>query len=261
MDLTPYDLIVLSTSGGKDSAVAAWTVTEMARTQGVLDRVVAHHATFREEWPGTTALVHRQCQALGVTDITVVQRHEALLDYVERRGKWPSMGQRYCTSDFKRGPLLRALTASVKARTPTYRPARVLYVDGRRAAESPKRARLTPFTPRIGEPYGNGRRRVDYWLPIFPLSTPEVWAIIQREELEMHPAYAAGIPRLSCSFCIFASRGALIRAGQLRPDLLAEYVRVEQTIGHTFRKDLPIAEIAAAVAAQAPAGVIDDWTM
>ena len=32
-----------------------------------------------------------------------------LLDYIEHRGKWPSKGQRYCTSGLKRGPIQREI--------------------------------------------------------------------------------------------------------------------------------------------------------
>ncbi|WP_277348712.1 hypothetical protein [Victivallis vadensis] len=36
LDLTPYNLIALSTSGGKDSEVTMLKVAEAARKQGVL---------------------------------------------------------------------------------------------------------------------------------------------------------------------------------------------------------------------------------
>jgi 3'-phosphoadenosine 5'-phosphosulfate sulfotransferase (PAPS reductase)/FAD synthetase len=96
-------------------------------------------------------------------------------------------------------------------------------------------------------------------LPIHEWSAAQVWARIRASGVPHHPAYDLGMPRLSCVFCVFSSRPALILAARHNPELLAEYVRVEQAIGHTFRKDQPIAEIAAAVAAGEEPGPITTW--
>ena len=50
LDLTPYNLIALSTSGGKDSEVTMIKVAEAARKQGVLQRVIAIHSATGAEW-------------------------------------------------------------------------------------------------------------------------------------------------------------------------------------------------------------------
>jgi hypothetical protein len=72
-----------------------------------------------------------------------------------------------------------------------------------------------------------------------------VWARIRLAGTRPHPAYAAGMPRLSCSFCVLASRSALVRAAQLRPDLAAEYAEVEAEIDHRFTNALSMADIIA----------------
>ena len=64
-----------------------------------------------------------------------------------------------------------------------------------------------------------------------------------------HRAYDLGMPRLSCVLCIFAPRDALILAGLHNPALLADYVAVENQIGHTFRQDQTLVEIQSAIAA------------
>jgi hypothetical protein len=46
------------------------------------------------------------------------------------------------------------------------------------------------------------------------------------------------MPRLSCCFCIFSPRSALLLAAKHNPELLAQYVAVEKQIGHRFRKEL-----------------------
>lgn len=256
-DLASYDLIVLNTSGGKDSAVMCQYVADVARAAGAGDRMVAVHATFPEEWPGTVDLVRRQTTAIGVP-LEVVTRGEGLLDYARRRGKWPSPKQRWCTSDFKRAPIQKVITRRAPGQR---RRARVLNVMGMRAAESPARAKLLPFARDRRKGLTNTRRATDTWLPIFRLSTPDVWRMVAHYGLEMHPAYAAGMPRLSCSFCIFAPRAALLLAGRLRPEMLAEYVAVERATGHRFRQDLALADVQAALDAGEAPTTISDWRM
>lgn len=256
VDLASFDLILVNTSGGKDSALAAWYVTALAEALGIKDRIVAVHATFAEEWEGTPELVQRQCAALGIP-LEIVSRKESLLGYVERRGKWPSNKQRYCTSDFKRAPINKVITRL--APHLGHRKCRVLNVMGLRADESPARAKRNPVEVDLNR--SNSKRDVITWLPIFRLSTPQVWALIKRLALEMHPAYAAGMPRLSCCFCIFAPKAALMKAGELNPGLLAKYVETEKKIGHTFRQGFAIAEVAEALARGEKPGQIANWAM
>lgn len=69
------------------------------------------------------------------------------------------------------------------------------------------------------------------------------------------------MPRLSCCFCIFAPRVALLLAGKHNSELLAEYVRVEREIGHSFRLELPLAEVQRALEEGEEPGSIQSWTM
>jgi len=258
-NLRDYDLILVNTSGGKDSSVAAWMTMEIAKAQGVRDRVRLVHATFPEEWPGTVALVYEQAKQLDALP-KVVQRGESLLNYVRRRGKWPSPRQRYCTSDFKRAPIDKVITEWAPRYAKQVRPWRVLNVMGIRAAESPARAKRAQFA--LDTRRSNRVRTVDTWLPIFDWSTEEVWGTIRANQIPTHRAYALGMPRLSCVLCIYAPKAALVLAGRENPELLAQYVEVERETGHRFRQDLSIAEIQEAVAAGAqPTEKIESWRM
>jgi 3'-phosphoadenosine 5'-phosphosulfate sulfotransferase (PAPS reductase)/FAD synthetase len=257
MDLTAYDLILLNTSGGKDSSVMAWNVTKMAEAQGVKDRLVLGHATFREEWDGTVEIVRQQAAQLGLP-FHVVTRGEGLLDYVRRRKMWPSSMARYCTSDFKRAPIDKLIT---KLAPGLERRLKVLNVMGLRAEESPARAQKVGF--KVNDRRTNGRRHVDDWLPILSMKIWEVWETIKANAIPQHVAYSLGMPRLSCRFCIFAPKAALVLAGKQEEnkELLREYVAVEKEIGHSFRKDFKIAEVLAEVEAGKDAGPVADWKM
>lgn len=290
--LASYDWIVVSTSAGKDSQAMLDYVCGLAEAAGVLDRVVAVHCDLgRVEWKGTRELAEAQAERYGVRFVAVwrqqgdllqqiehmgsfprpttryctsdhkssqISRGGDLLEQVESRGMWPSPRQRYCTSDQKRAPVYRMFTALTKV---SGRPVRILSCQGMRAQESPGRAKKAPF--QRDERASNGRRSVDTWLPIHDWNVDAVWARIRsgRTADLAHPAYGLGMPRLSCVFCIFAPKPALVLAGKHNPELLDEYVRVEQKIDHRFRLDVSLAEVRDEVRAGATAEAVSDWSM
>src|SRR5690606_2383428 len=97
MNLNDYDLIILNSSGGKDSLVELYEVTRLAKEQRYpLDRIVVSHQDLGEmEWQGTRELVKEQADFFGLKTYYSKRRNkngyeETLLEYVERRGKWPS---------------------------------------------------------------------------------------------------------------------------------------------------------------------------
>lgn len=259
-DLREYDLILINTSGGKDSSVSAHVVCKLAQDAGIKDRLILVHATFPEEWQGTVEIVRQQAAQLGLP-LEIVERGEGLLDYVRRRKMWPDAKRRWCTSDFKRAPIDKVLTRRAPGLD---RQVKVLNVMGIRSEESPARAKRLPF--HRDERRSNGRRMVDEWLPIFEMKLAQVWEIIKTNDLPTHVAYSLGMPRLSCRFCVFAPKAALVLAGKHNPEMLQEYVAVEREIGHQFRGEpgkkggLSMAEVLQAVQAGA-AAVVADWKM
>ena len=88
---------------------------------------------------------------------------------------------------------------------------------------------------------------MDEWLPIHNWSEREVWKRIYDSGVPHHKAYDLGMKRLSCVFCVFAPRKALIFAGQHNPELLSDYVAAERRMGHTFRVDQSLVEIQSAI--------------
>lgn len=239
-------------------------VTARARAAGVLDRVVAVHADLgRVEWKGTRELAEEQALALGVPRFIFVARGQGdLLDQIEARGMFPDNANRYCTSDHKRDQVTKVITRLVNDRldqlgNPRGERVRVLNCMGMRAAESRARSKLNPLE--LNKRASNGKREVWTWLPLFSWSVEQVWAAVKSSGVRHHPAYDLGMPRLSCCFCVLSSRPALLLAGKHNPELLAEYVRVEKKIGHTFRKGMSIASIADALAAGEEPGPITTW--
>lgn len=280
-DLTSYDVILVNSSAGKDSQAMLSTLMARCDAEGVdRSRIVVVHADLgRVEWQGTRDLAEQQAAAYGLR-FEVVARSEDLLDQIVSRRRsldaraeaawqdgvaleeagwhafaemakgdaadledtpaWPSSTARYCTSDQKTSQVAKLMTRLVREREHLGRPVRILNCLGIRADESAARAKKQPFGP---DAASNGKRAVDRWLPIFHWSAAQVWAEIRRSGLPHHPAYDAGMPRLSCVFCVLAGRRELLLAARLNPALAAEYAAVEEQVRHTFKADLSIAEL------------------
>lgn len=254
--------VVVNNSGGKDSQTALLVVVQEADRQAYpRSRIVVSHQCLGEmEWPGTMDLARRQAEFYGLRFETTKYRTAdgvelSLLDMVAKRGKWPDNKNRYCTSDCKRDPGRRVITK-------LYGEARgnVLNVFGFRSEESPARAKkaVKAYNKRAS----SGRREVWDWLPIHDWTETQVWESIRSSGVPYHPAYDKGMPRLSCCFCIFAPRAALIISGRANPELLDKYVAVEKQIGHTFQNGKPIADIKQAIMnGEQPASVGGKWNM
>lgn len=196
----------------------------------------------------------------GLEFIAVKRPQGDLLDHISQRGMFPSPTVRYCTSNHKRDQISKILTLlAERTRQKGIPYCRILNCLGMRAQESPARAKRNPFT--LNTVASNGRRRVDDWLPLHSWTVEQVWARIRASGVPHHPAYDLGMPRLSCCFCIFSPRSALLLAGKHNPELLAEYVKVEKKIGHSFRRELPLAEIQKAIQSGEKPGLIEDWFM
>lgn len=262
MILNDYDLIIINSSGGKDSICAIYKMCKMADGQGFPKEniVISHQDLGRMEWNGTKELVERQAEFFGLKAYYAKRRdkngnEETLLEYVERRGKWPSNKQRFCTSDFKRGPGGRVVTTLTRDKGRI----KVLYVFGFRRDESPARAKKLVL--KRNKILTTQKRIVDEYLPIHHWDTSLVWKVIKDNNIPYHPAYDLGMPRLSCIFCIFSPFDALVRAGRANPDLLDEYVAVEKKINHSFRKDCSLASVKSAIENGYEPKSVTDWVM
>jgi 3'-phosphoadenosine 5'-phosphosulfate sulfotransferase (PAPS reductase)/FAD synthetase len=251
-DPCDYDLILVNSSAGKDSQATLDVVVTAARAAGVLHRVVVVHADLGDaEWDGVPELAAEHAAHYGLR-FEIARREQAgqvetILQRVEQRRMWPDAARRWCTSDHKRGPIRKVMTRLVAeirdARPDTQRPVHLLNVMGLRAEESAARARRLPYAPNPSAT--NGRRRVDDWYPIHHWSVSQVWARIGTAGTRPHHAYRDGMSRLSCRFCVLASRSDLVCSARLNPELAHRHADVEQRVGHRFRADLSMADIIA----------------
>jgi len=271
-ELVAADLILINSSGGKDSQTALEEIVDTAQRLRIpKHRLVVVHADLGVvEWPGTRELAREQARHYGLHFEVVKYKnakgeHHDLLEHILERGMWPDSQNRYCTSAFKRGPVQTLMTRYAQAADRRYRlkpgqrKYRIVNCLGMRAEESPARSLLPNWT--LNESASNGLREVFNWLPIFDLTKEVVWSRIGASGVRHHWAYDLGMPRLSCCFCIFSPKAALVLAGRHNRELLLRYVEAERTMKHTFRHGFSLAEVLAAVDADHRPGLIPDWEM
>ena len=228
-------LVAISHSGGKDSQAMTILLSRLVPR----DQLIVVHAALGEvEWPGTVLHIENTIPPGVPLIMAPVTSGKTLLEQVEERGMWPSSSARWCTSGAKRGPIERELRRYLKAH-PRFE-GRLVNALGLRRDESRDRARRIPWWR--NERMSVAGREVFDWLPVFELTTENVFRVIAEAAQSPHPVYSFGLTRCSCSFCIFASRSDLRRAAELRPDLYAKYAQLERRIAHTLsptRKYLP----------------------
>ena len=246
-------LFVVNHSGGKDSQ--AMMIHLLAQGVPAEQMLVIHASLGEVEWHGALELAQKQAADANVPFVVARAVYKdgsekTFLNMVEKRfadrpdaPSFPSSGQRYCTSDLKRGPIQRETLRYMKARGLTL----VVNCEGLRADESPNRSKLHPFKQLTSKhALAKAGREAYEWLPIHGLTTAEVFATIRAAGQEPHPAYKAGNERLSCVFCIFGSKGDLARGAKARPELFAKYVELEKTTGYTMHMSrIPLAELVA----------------
>ena len=270
--------LVVSVSGGKDSDAMLNYLINRRALEGWTGEIILVHADLgRAEWHYTPAYVQGLADRYNLELIIVSHRKGDLVDRIWARHEkdpsrpaWPSSAARYCTSDLKRAPI----DVFVRNRFPS---GKVVIAMGLRAAESPARAKKVVFERR--EACCSKNRDVYNWLPIHSWSDDAVWrqlmpgknetilfyrrgwamwqtthqnahiddylAFITHSEgrLPCHPAYILGNQRLSCALCVLASKNDLINGAIHNPAVYAEYIRIEEVTGFTFRQWLALKTI------------------
>jgi len=236
-------LFVANHSGGKDSQAQLIKLLEVIP---VAQLVVVHASLGAMEWPGAMELARDQAANSGLPFI-IAKASKTLLEMVARRFEgrpevpsWPSASTRQCTSDLKRGPIQREVRRYAKANGFKV----IVNCLGLRAQESPGRAKRQPF--RMNERDSNSVLTWYEWLPVHDLSAKDVFGVIEAVGQQPHYAYALGNERLSCVFCIMASKRDLTNGAANHPALLAEYAAMELRTGYTMHMSrIPLVQLVA----------------
>ncbi len=220
-------LFAVNNSGGKDSQAMLALLRQVVPARQLM---VVHAHLAGEEWAGVEDHVREISAGL---DVVIAEPVKTFVQMVEHRGMFPSPQQRQCTSDLKRGPIDREIRRYL-AQHPEFG-GLVVSCQGMRAQESTSRSKLEAFKPNKRNSVA-GRAWFD-WLPIHDLSAEDVFQVIAGAGQRPHWAYDAGMSRLSCMFCIMASREDLRTAARLNPEAYRERVLLERRVGHTMNME------------------------
>lgn len=220
-------LFCVSSSGGKDSQAML-----IYLKHHIPDRqlIVIHAHLPGVEWEGTWE--HVQYSAGNIPSFKV-QARKSLFDMARSRGRFPSPKYRQCTSDLKRDPINSFVRRYLKSH-PEFNGI-VVNCMGMRAEESSRRASLKTFKLNNRETKNKLVKRTWYdWLPIHEMFKFEVLNTIKSAGEVPHWAYAKGMSRLSCCFCIMSNRADLCTAARLNPELFKAYVDLEKELNHSL---------------------------
>lgn len=230
------DHVVVSISGGKDSSA----LMQFAVDNFPKEKIVCVPAQIDIDWNETLDVCKKQCNHFDLP-FHVVQA-------VDKKGKpqgflskllsprqdrktgeikeqqFPSMSSRWCTSTLKQGPLDK-FARSFQGN--------VLVLIGERREESTQRSKLEEWRPDADNSIP-GRTVIKY-SPILDMKETEVWEVIKRNKIPVHPCYSWGVSRASCAICIFSSNKEILLANKHAPEIVKRYMEAEAKIKHTFR--------------------------
>lgn len=290
MDLTSYDKIIVTFSGGKDSLACVLHLLEEEKRLGVdLKSKIElwHHGVDGEttdeeglmDWPVTESYCKAIAKAFGLpiffswkvggferemlrdNSLTAPIRFETPDGFSEVGGERGNLNTRRKFPQVSADLSVRWCSAYLKIDVGAaairnqgrFNGKRTLVLSGERAAESKARAGYAKFESDRSHCVGKRvKRHVDRWRPVHAWSDAEVWSIIERWKVAPHPAYVLGWGRVSCMACIFGSANQWASVRKLAPKQFARIAQFEATFGATIQRKLSVRQ-------QADKGTPYDW--
>lgn len=248
--------VYVGVSGGKDSQALAYRVqTHLDHMAHAGPRALIHSDLGRIEWRDSAPVCERLAERLGWELLTVRRPAGDMLDRwlsrwaanVERYRTlscvklimpWSSASHRFCTSELKSQIISRA----IRARHPV---GPVVSAVGLRWDESPARRRQPVAKPDAGLTRVRGVGLS--WHAVIHWSRQDVLDYIAQRGGVLHEAYRIyGSSRVSCAFCVLASRGDLQAAARCEDNaaIYRELVRLEVRSSFSFQSAQWLADVA-----------------
>jgi len=215
-------LFIINHSGGKDSQAMTAYLKKIVPNEQL---IVIHAHLPQVEWEGTIEHIEN---TIGDLEFHIVQAQKTFFEMVRHRGKFPDANNRQCTSDLKRGPIEKKIRELAKYKNKRL----VINCMGIRAEESPGRAKKKQFT--FNQNQSKAGRKWYNWYPIFNWHLNDVLEVIAISGQQLHWAYQKGMTRLSCCFCILASKADLKTAAICNPELYRNFVALEKELDFTM---------------------------
>lgn len=247
--------VAIGISGGKDSAAAAFRTIEYLNAIGHQGaRILIHSHLGRAEWRQSLPACERLAEMLGLVLVVVRRGAGDLLArwrvrwannvrrYCDLRCvklilPWSTASMRFCTSEMKTAIIARDLVRRFPQQT-------ILSVWGIRRQESSGRAGapVAKMQPKLHSA-GFQTSGLD-WHPIVEWALSDVLEYLQVKNFPLHEAY--GSSRVSCAFCVLASRRDLAAAALCEDnhEVYRELVRLEAESTFSFQDSFWLADVA-----------------
>lgn len=242
--------VAIGVSGGKDSQAAALaTIRHLDQVGHAGPRILVHSDLGVVEWDESLPVCRRLADHLGLEIVVVRRKAGDLMDRWEARWAssrrryadletvtlvlpWSTPAMRFCTSELKTHLIAAELRRRFPGRT-------VINVTGVRRAESAARAKGA-----IASPAADGRSWT--WRPISDWSEADAFAAVAAAGLDAHGAYALGLSRVSCRFCIMSGAPDLAAATAIAEshDLYRRMVRLEAASTFAFQGSRWLGDVA-----------------
>jgi 3'-phosphoadenosine 5'-phosphosulfate sulfotransferase (PAPS reductase)/FAD synthetase len=204
--------VVLSVSGGKDSASASLYLHELG---------IDHDRVFSDtgwEHPLTYEYL-RGPLAKAIGPIVEVRGARTMADLCRSKGMFPARILRFCTQELKVKPILAYLKGLGDC----------VNAIGIRAAESRARSHLSEWEL-------NNEIGAEVWRPIIKWSVEDVIDIHRRHGLAPNPLYLRGAERVGCWPCIFARKAEIKLVATMSPERIDEIRALEAEIQESARQ-------------------------
>lgn len=255
-DLPEGQKVCVSFSNGKDSEC----IFILAAMRYARENIMAMFADTMDEWPETYAFqpIFEKWVQVPITTVKSIGIHKLLR---ERMPFWPKMGMRHCTKNCKMTPQrdyldeqgydqVRSIGVAKfrsmfrmdhlnreerkeyvmtkpKASLLDVRHPAPLMLSGERWAESATRSKLE-----YQEKNGTIMRITQR--PVLEFTIEEVWELIFWMNAPYNKVYHF-VRRCACAGCPFASVKEIETLGEIHPQILMEWVKTEEVIGHPWR--------------------------
>lgn len=250
--------VAFGISGGKDGSAAASATCRALDAMGHAGpRILIHADLGSVEWAASLPTCERLADRLGMELVVVRRPAGGLMERWQTRWAnnvqryadlacvklilpWSTAAMRFCTSELKVAVICRELIRRFPGQT-------IISASGIRRQESATRAKalVSEAQPRLSS-VTHKTSGLD-WHPIIDWQIEDVWREHDRAGLPVHPAYTAwDMSRVSCKFCIMASRDDLVRSAAC-PENQENYrdqVDLELTSTFSFRSDGWLADLA-----------------